>query len=50
MGLPAWPSGAEEIAGGAGGPGDGEGDETHQRVELAGVGEAGVPGSSPGQA
>ncbi len=42
MGLPPWPAGAEEVAGGAGRPGGGQRDEAHQQVELARVGEAGV--------
>ena len=37
MSLALWPSGAEEVAGGAGRPGQGEGDEAHQQVELARV-------------
>ena len=42
MSLALWPLGAEEVASGAGRPGEGEGDEAHQQVELARVGEAGV--------
>ena len=42
MSLALWPFCAEEVAGGSGRPGEGEGDEAHQQVELARVGEAGV--------
>ncbi len=42
MGLAPWPSGAEEVARGAGRPGDGQRDEAHQEAELLRVGEAGV--------
>ena len=33
---------SEEVGGGAAGPGQGEGDEGHQQIELAGVGQARV--------
>jgi len=42
VGLALWPSGAEEVAGGACRPGDGPRDEAHQQVGLARVGETGV--------
>ena len=41
MGLLLGPAGAEEAQRGARGPGEGAGDETHEQVELARVGEAG---------
>ena len=42
VGLARGLAGAKQIGGGAGGLGEGEGDEGHEKVELARDGQAGV--------